>query len=493
MNAEASLGKKTVTNILWNYGTFAASKAVVFITTIILARLLTPADFGLLAIGLLALNYLDILSNFGVSSALIYQKADTEKAANTAFVLAVISGLLLTILGILTAPYVAVFFREPRVTDILRVLSISLLISNVGSIHQARFMKNLDFRRRTIPEIGKAIVKGGVSIIMALLGFGVWSLVWGQLAGVTTGTALSWIVLRWRPRLEIDRQLACGLMIYGFNIILIGLQATILNNIDYLFIGRRMGAEELGYYTLAFRLPELIVINFVVVVGQALFPTYAKQQDDLSMLQRGFLKVERYVALIIVPIGIGLWAIAPEFVRIFYSEKWASAITVMQILSIYAIIYALSYNAGDIFKAIGKPGILNKIALVRVILIVPILYVASSYTIVHVAIGQLAANILITFLTIGVIIRTINIRPADILAEIRPALLSGVLMAAGLLGVRMSIAPLGDLPSLVILVIAGVVLYTGAYWLIDRDSARDMLASLKPLRARLLDRQSQGL
>ncbi|MBP6516971.1 MAG: oligosaccharide flippase family protein, partial [Chitinophagales bacterium] len=175
--------KATVQGAAWNSATYIGSKLMVFITTIILARLLTPEDFGLLALGMILINYLDTVDGLGIADALIYRQSEQEHAYNVAFVINFLVGTVITIVGILAAPLVAQFFNEPRVTGILQVLALSYLISGIGSLIASRFRKELDFRSKFVVSVGKAVVKGGVSIILALTGFGVWSLVWGQLAG----------------------------------------------------------------------------------------------------------------------------------------------------------------------------------------------------------------------------------------------------------------------------------------------------------------------
>lgn len=491
MSNSKSVMKATVSGTFWNYGIFAASKGLVFISTIILARILAPDDFGLLALGLLAINYLDTLSDFGVGAALVYRQEDPAKSANVAFTLSVVTGLLLTAAAIVLAPLAGEFFREPRVVPIIRVLSLSFLISAFGSIQQWRIRKEMDFQRRVLPEVGRTFLKGGISVLFALLGFGVWSLVWGQLAGVLGGTILYWWVSPRGLRFDFDRKISRQLLGYGSQMILVGLLGMLHNNADYLIIGRRMSSADLGFYTIAFRIPELIIMNLCFIVSQALFPAYAKLQDNPAALRSGFLSSLSYVSLLTVPIGVGLYLVSPEFILLFYTDRWAPAIPVMQLLSLYALIYSLSFNSGDVYKATGRPAILNQLAVVKLAITLPVLWIAAGHGILYVALGQALVTLLLTFVRLGVASRIIAVRPWEIWQALRPALVGGAVMLGGTLLLRFPLdslqqgAPLTALPPvarLLLLMVVASLLYVATLWLIQRPL---LLKGLALLRGRL--------
>jgi O-antigen/teichoic acid export membrane protein len=480
MSDSKGLAKKTIKNAVWNYAAFASSKAIVFVTTVILARVLSPEDFGLMALGLIAINYLDILNDFGVSAALIYHQQDPERTANTAFGINMLTGLLLMVVGILIAPLIADFFHEPRVVDVVRVLSISFLISSVGAMHEARLKKDLNFRRQIIPQTGKMLAKGIVSIGLALSGLGVWSLVWGQVAGSIVASTLYWIVYRWRPRLEFDRNIARSLIGYGSQMTVAGILGEVHKNIDYVLVGRRMSSEQLGFYSLAFRLPELVIINLVVVVGQSVFPTYAKVQNDLETLRKGFLATLHYMSMLTIPFGIGMFIVAPEFVTVFYTDRWAPAIPVMQVLSLYAVVYSLSYNAGDIYKAIGRPKILNQLSIVKLAITIPVLWVAASYNIYYVALGQLITTIVLTIIRLVIVGRIVSINPLETMQAIRPAAVSAAVMLVGTLLVRSYILESEPVVRLVVLALVGAVLYVAALWFTSRETLEKAFLIVRP-------------
>jgi O-antigen/teichoic acid export membrane protein len=480
MSDNSGLAKKTVKNALWNYGTFATSKGVVFISTIILARVLAPDDFGLMALGLTIMNYLDIIGELGIGAALVYRQDNPEKSANVAFALSVTSGILLTAGAWLIAPGVAAFFNEPRVTDLFRVLALGLFISSLGNIHSAILSKQLDFRRHLIPQVGRTVVKGVVSVVGALVGLGVWSLVWGQIAGILTSTILYWIVLRWRPRFTFDLPIMRALAGYGVQIVLASILGSFLSNVDYLFIGRLQDSTQLGLYTMGFRLPELVILSLVVVIGQAIFPTYARLQGDKAAIQNGYIVLLRYISMLTVPVGVGMFLIAPDFVLLFYTERWAAAIPVMQVLALYAVAWSLSYNAGDIYKATGRARIINQIAIVRLLVTVPVLWIAAQQSIYAVALGQLFTAVVLTVFTLVVANRALGVRFGAMLDAVMPAALSAVVMFVGttfILQTTVPNAPHGI--RLAVAIVSGAALYLGAFWLIRREAFLQAFSLLK--------------
>jgi O-antigen/teichoic acid export membrane protein len=480
----SKLAQSAAKGALWNYLTFASGKGLVFITTIILARLLPPEDFGLMALALIAVNYLSKLNDFGIGSAMIYRQEDTEQTANVAFCLSLIMGSALTVAVFVSAPLIAAFFNEPRLTPIARVISVIFLISGIGSIHDVRLRKELDFRRRMIPEISQRFVKGGVSIGLALAGFGVWSLVWGQVSGIIAAALLFWLIYPWRPKLRFDIKIARMLITYGVQIGLFQILHVIYKNIDYLIIGRRMDTIQLGFYTMAFQLPHLVIYSIQMVVGQAVFPAYAKLQNDRNALGQAFLTTLKYVSLFCVPVALGIFVTAPEFVEVFYTKRWLPAVPVMQILAVYSMLNALSANADQVYNASGKPGIANKIGIIKMMLAVPVLWIAAGYNnILYVGIGQLVIAFMAAILQFIVASRMITVRPSSLIAALQPSAVGAAAMVPGLFILRSQISSFAPGIRLMLMVICGAALYIFAVWLTHRDVFRQTLTIFKKQKA----------
>lgn len=479
MDENRRLVSATIKGTAWNYITFALSKGVTFIATLILARLLTPNEFGLLALGLIALGFLDTFSSMGVENVIIYKQENIEHNSNVAFTLGLIINSTLSITTFLIAPFVAIFFNDPRVTEILRVLSVIFVIWGIGNIHAARLKKELRFRQTLLPELGKSMAKAIVSIGMAWLGYGVWSLVWGQIAANVAASSLYWLVYHWRPRLSLDLDTSRELLGYSSQTVLTALMGVIVSNLDYLIVGKRLGSENLGYYTMAFRVPELLIINTCYIVSNALFPAYSKVQNDLRMLQKGFLITLRYIALYTVPVGVGIIIVTPELINVVFGDRWIPAIPVMQAISFYAVIYSLSFNAGDIYKATGRPDIMNKLGLINLVVAIPLLWVAAGYDIYKVALAQIVAHSFLTIMRIFVIQRIISLRLADIVSAIQPAVIGTLIMAIAVYILKIWLRGLDPLYQLVLLPVVGCAIYAAAIWFINREVAQQGIYLLR--------------
>ena len=304
--AGTGLGTRAARAVMWNYASFASGKVLVLATLAVLARLLTPSEFGIVGFAILALAYLAVLKDLGLGGALIQRKDDTEEAAQTVYALNLLLGIVLTAGTILAAPAVASFFDEPLVAPILRVLSLTFLIEPLGSVHLVLLQRNLDFRRKLLPDVGRAVVKGAVSITCAVLGLGVWALVWGQLAGVAASAILVRLVVPWTPRFVIHRRLVRPMLGFGMPLVVNNVQHAVWVNLDYVVVGRFLGDTALGVYTLAYRLPELLIQSVWRVVAGAAFPFFSSIQDRPDLLRKGFLKTIRYTQLLVVPLALGL-------------------------------------------------------------------------------------------------------------------------------------------------------------------------------------------
>ncbi len=468
MSGPSRLHQAAVRGTFWNYATFALSKSVTFLSVVLLARILMPEDFGLFSLGLLAINLFEKMSDGGIGAAYIYLQSGADKAFRVGLLLSILTGATLTCLALAGAPLIAAFFDEPQLVDIIRVLAASFIISGVSSIPESLLKKELHFRKRIVPELTKSLLKGGVSITLALLGWGVWSLVWGQMAGRIGATALYMRMSSRRLKLEFDRETANTLLRYGLQIVGVNILGTILMNADYLIIGHRLDAAALGFYTMAFRLPELAIINICYLTAQVVFPTYAKLQDDLDALRPAWITTLRFVSLFTVPAGIGMAMIAPDFVSVFFSDRWAPAAPAMQVLALSSMVYSLSFNAGDLYKATGRPSILTRLGLFRLSITLPVLWYAARYGIVHVALGLLVIAAVMTTLELGIVSRILALRPVEILAALRPAGGAALVMAISLLAIARPLSDMNSVGRLATSVACGALFYSVTIWVTDR-------------------------
>ncbi len=466
----SQIARKAGRGIMWNFLTYGLGKLVVLITTAILARLLTKGDFGLVAVAVVAINYLSVVKDLGLGVALIQKRDNVNEAANTVFTINLILGVFLSIVVFPIAPLVASYFNDPMVTPVLRWLGLSFVINAFGAVHVVLLMRELDYRRKFIPDMGNTLVKGAVSIGLAYAGFGVWSLVWGQIAGALASVVLVWIVLQWRPRLALERKITSGLMKFGASVTIGDILGVVIDNIDYIIVGRLFGLAQLSVYTLAYRLPEMLLIGNLWVMSGVIFPAFSSIQEKPEEMRRGVLTAVRLIQLIAVPISLGLLIAADPIVRVLFGEQWLEAIPVLRVLAIYAWVYSLGYHIGDVYKAIGRPDILLKLTILTFIVIIPSLFIGSYFGLIGIAWGHLFAVLIRRIASLALATRFVKVSIVDIIRELKPSFLGGLVMTPVTLAVLYLTTSLIPFVQLTLVVIAGATSYLAVLWWVEREN-----------------------
>ena len=474
------MGQKVLAGTFWSYAAFISGKAMVFISTVILAYFLSQEEYGVAGYALVTIAFLDVLSDLGIGSALIYHR-DSPAARDTAFWIGLGISAVLFVGTWLIAPLIGLWFKDPRAIDVTRVLALNFPLSALGNIHDSLMSKELQFKRKFIPEFGRSISKGLISIILAAIGFGPWSLIFGQLGGTLVSVVIFWIVLDWRPKFKFEHDLVRPFLSYGSNMVAVDIIAAIRNNSDYLLVGRALGTAALGIYTFAFRVPDLIIMQFVSIISRVIFPVFSQIRDDIQAFKKSFIATTRYVSMITVPIGLGLALVARPFVLVLFTDKWIDAVPVIQAISIYAMLQSLSYNAGDIYKAQGRPSVLVTIQLVELPFVISLLAWASfgAGTITMVGWAQVTIALLSGILRLTVASRMISTPFWEIIAALRPAAVGGVIMTMAVLAGMALTAGAIPLIQLVLNIVVGAVTYGGALYLFNRAELKKIIDILK--------------
>jgi len=454
----------------WRYVAFAGGKFLIFLSTIILARLLSKEDFGVVGYAVTVIAFLDIVSDLGIGPAVIYHP-ESHRTFSTAFWLGLFFSTCLFFLTYLVAPLVGLYFRDDRAVQVTRALAITFPIAALGAIHDTVLRKRLSFGRTVLPDFLQSSAKGLFSIVFALMGLGAMSLIWGQVIGVTIGVICLWVITPWRPSFTLDRKIAKDLAGYGIKFVAVDFVGILLLNLDYLLVGRYLGAAALGLYTFAFRLPDLLIMQFVRVISTVIFPIYSKMKDGGATLSRGFSKTTRYVALLTVPLGLGLALVARPFILTFFTDKWEEAIPVMRGIAIYAMFLSIAYNSGSVYKAQGRPQVVTWLSLFRLALLAPALFWAVTVMRSIIAVGWVQAVVAFIGGTISLIAasRLLKLPLKDLLASIRPSFVSGAMMAGAVLPVLYFTQNLPNWAQLTFAVLVGAATYGAGLWFLQRE------------------------
>ncbi|MBK8784310.1 MAG: lipopolysaccharide biosynthesis protein [Anaerolineales bacterium] len=469
-----------VRGVFWTYSSFYIGKLMVFISTVILARLLSQSDFGVVSFAMLFIGFLDTINSAGISSALIYYQND-EEATYSAFWLDIVIGAFMVLGTWLAAPFVGEYFDDVRVVDFVRVLSIVFFIDSLEDVPKVLLTRNLSFNVKFIPDTLQSVVKGLTSILFAVLGFGAWSLVIGQISGALVSMVTFWIIVPWRPKLVLSIKWLRSIFAYGGGVVASNILSYILVNIDYLFVGYYLGAASLGVYTIAFRIPELLIVQFCSLVGKVIFPVYAKIKNESDVLNKAFLITMNYVSLVTVPIGLGLMLIAEPFVIAVFTDKWSEAIPVMRAISLYALFLSLGYNANHVYKAQGEISIMTTISTVRAVLLIPALWWATSQFKNIEMVGWIHAVIAFIAGIINLIVasRLLKISPISIFITLRSSIVAGIFMAIVVLGVLHFTVAFSPWIQLFISIVSGAASYAAILSWVQKGVFREAWVTLQ--------------
>ncbi len=462
------IGKRAVRGTFWSFLSYTSGRLITFVTTLILARLLVPEEFGVLAYCTIVIAYLDLINNFGVGHALIARRDKLEEAQNAAFFVSVSSSVVLYAGAWVAAPSLALFFNEPQVTPLLRILSIGLLLVGVGTVPMAMLQRDLRFKAYLLPGIIRNIVKAIVAIGMAWQGFGVWSLVVSELVNKVLEVIIPWWIVRWRPTRAFDLQVMRDMLRYGFNIMGVSLVGSFMVNVDYLLVGRLLGAAALGYYTMAFRIPELIIRSVSQIVSTVAFPVLARTQSDPQKTHEVYFVYLRYMSLVTFPTGVGLALLSPALVRIFFADIWLPMTVPMQFIAIASAFAIVSYLSGIIYNAIGRPDLTFKLSLVKLPVVVIVLYIGTFWGIAGVAAGHVVLTFACMALDLVMIRRVTAVSLMGVLEALRPALLGSTAMTLTVMGLVWLLP--GVLIQAAVIPLVGAAVYLGAVWFVERET-----------------------
>ena len=374
-----SFRKQVASSAAWVGLSTAIIKVLSFITiTLVLARVLDPSDFGLVGLAWLAINAFDFLRELGVTAALVYRQGEDEDvAADVAYITLAATSVIIYILVFMTAPYIERFFSDSQgLTQILRVLALTMLINAVGQVPYTLMAKNLDFRNKAVPEIIAGVGNSIVAITLALTGFGVWALVGGYLTDSILRNSLVWLFTAWRPRWRFQRTIWREMFDYGKHVVSSRVLIFGITNIDDARIGRVLGSSALGFYTLAYRLSNLPATHMTKLVSNVMFPAFSKIQKERERIRRIFFQTIHAIGLLAAPISIATIVLGPTFVHEYYLGRWDGAIVAMQWLTVYGFARSIAANMGPIMRAMGKPQWLSALALWRFITMAIFLYPA---------------------------------------------------------------------------------------------------------------------
>jgi len=416
------LRHKIFGGVAWNAVGLMIDNGLNILVKLILARLLLPEHFGIIGFAAIFIGMVEVFSDLGMSAALIQRKDEKLKPIDydTAFWAGLVWGLFLfLVLSLIVSPLAADFFHESMLTSVIPALSVVLLLKPLWAVHVINITRELDFKRIVIPRNTSKIIAAVVAIIMALTGFGVWSLVFQSVVSELLLVIIYTYFSPWRPRMRFSKTSLKN--IFGFGVYTTGTQVFnyLTGNVDYLLIGRLLGAGPLGVYTLGYTVTYIVRAKIMDVINKVFYPVYSKVQDDLSTVKRYYFKVIKYNCIVIYPMMVGIILLAEPGVLIGLGEKWQDAIIPMQLMAAAGLVHLLTSSNTVLLRGIGKPQLELIFSIIKTLGVnVPLIVLGVIYYgIIGAAAGLLAAKIVIFFINNLTLRKVAGIKFTEILAN----------------------------------------------------------------------------
>ncbi len=341
-----SLKQKTISGLTWSFLDTVTGQGISFIIGIIIARILSPREFGLIGMITVFIAISNSLVDSGFSQALIRKQNCTQKDYSTVFIFNVSAGLIFYGLLFVCSEPISNFYKEPILSDLIKVLGLILIINSFAQIQSTIIQKRIDFKLQTKISVLASIISGTVGVFLALTGKGVWSLVIMALSRSAINSIFLWIWQDWKPNLFFSKDSFNELFSFGSKLLVSGLIDTIYRNVYYLIIGKQFTASELGFYTRAEQFKNLPSSNLQGIIGRVSYPVLSGIQDDLTQLKSAYRRLIKSTMLITFVLMLGMAAAAQPLILSVIGEKWKPSVIYLQLLCFVGVLYPLHALAG---------------------------------------------------------------------------------------------------------------------------------------------------
>lgn len=425
-----SLKKQATIGFVWTFAQQFGNQLIGFVVSVILARILLPEEFGLIGMIAVFVAVGNTLLHSGLTKSLIRGENLDNEDYSTVFYFNLIVSILVYMIVYFLSPFIAEFYGQSILIDLLRVYCISFIISAFSAVQLARLTKFMDFKTQTIIAIPSAIVGGVVGIAMALLGFGVWSLVWSSVISSAVNSTQLWIYSKWTPDLSFNYKKFKSHFNYGYKLTLSELLDRVFSNIFLIVIGKYFSPAQVGFYTRAETMKQLPVSNISNAINRVTFPLFVSIQNDEVRLKRVYKKLMQMVVFVITPVLILLAVLAEPTFRFLFTEKWLPAVPYFQILCVTGILYPLhSYNL-TVLNVKGRSDLFLKLEVFKKALIIIALVITIPLGIIAMLIGQVVISILAFFINSHYTGKYINYTALQQLRDVLPTFILASLMGA---------------------------------------------------------------
>jgi teichuronic acid exporter len=388
-----SLRKKTISGMFWSFTDYAGNQLVQFVIGIILARLLTPNDYGLVGMVMVFIIISQTFVDSGFSQALIRKILIDKKDYSTVFFFNISISTLIYLVILVFSPLIGNFFNQKELVPLLKVLSLILIIDSFMIVQKIILIKNIDFKMQAKLSMIANVSSGIIGIALAYYGFGVWSLVYRTILNSIFQSSLMWIFTKWRPSLEFSFTSLKSMFSFGSKILLSSLINNIYLNVNYFIIGKYFPINELGFYTRADQFKNLLSNNLTMTIQRVSYPALASIQEDNLRLKQGYKTIIKLTMFISFTLMFGLAAVAKPMVLTLIGEKWLGCVEYLQLLCFAGVLYPLHALNLNILNVKGRSDLYLRLEVIKKILVVPVVLVGIALGIKAMIIGMIVNSV----------------------------------------------------------------------------------------------------
>lgn len=483
-----TLTRQSLTSGVWVGAMNVGERGLQILMVVILARILTPEEFGLMGIALLVLMALRRFSRLGLNEALIYHEDENVDAyLNTTWVINAARGAVIAAVVYLGAPFVAAVFNEPEAAPILQVSALGPLLFGLRNPGIVYFKKDLDFHKQFGYRMSGAVVQFVLAVAYAVVFANVWALVVGYISKNVAQTVVSYVVHSHRPFPQFSLDRAKELVDYGKWITGSSIINWIETQGDDFVVGLLLGAASLGFYQMSYRLSNAPATEITHTVSRVAFPAYSKVQDDTQAVRAGFFRVLKLTTVVAVPMAVGIAIVTPTFIRAVLGDQWLPMVFAMQILAVYGLARSLGAMFGPVWQALGHPDFQTKVGGASLVFLAIAIYPATTaFGIEGTALAVVGAMGLVAvpmglYLTADLIDTSVS----RILREITYPVVSGLVMGASVFYVRTTVDLGSAMLELLLLILVGIASYTVTALLVETQFEWGILNEIQSIRKSL--------
>ncbi len=462
-----SLKQKTTKGLFWSSVERFSNQGVSFIFSIILARILAPSDFGIVAMIGIFFAVAQSFVDSGFSNALVRKTDRREEDLSTCFYFNIGVGIVAYIVLFLIAPFIADFYNQPILSPIIRITGFGVVLNSLCVVQQALFTIKIDFKSQAKVTLSATIISGIVGVVLAYQGYGVWALVWQGVVMSLVRMGLLWLMSKWCPKAGFSKDSFHYLFGYGSKLLASGLLDTIYNNIYPIVIGKFYSPAQLGNYSRALSFAQLPSSNITSILQRVTFPVLSTIQDDLPRLQTNYRRLLKLSAFIVFPLMMGLAAVAFPLIRIVLTPKWEGCSFYLQIICFALMWYPIHAINLNLLQVKGRSDLFLRLEIIKKIVGVCIMCITIPLGITAMCIGMVASSFIALFINTFYTGKFIDIQYLKQMRDLLPIFVNS-LLTGGLIFISIQFIT-NDVFKLMVGVIIGVLYYILSSYIFARD------------------------